>query len=272
MSGGWRFDLENYEGLAALANEQETLNLVGSYEEVTLDPRKLLKCENQGSQGSCRGHSGSTNLEWLYILATGETIQLSQAMCYYETQRLDNIRGDSGSTIYNGIILMKTKGLCTYPRWPYPPRYDNTRPADFEGVLREAATYRVGRDVRLSTYEGIRTHIGSGQGGVDLGIAWDQSYASPVVTEYRGGRGGHAIGLFALSERKDRQGRPFVWMFNSHGTRSGVDGWSEWSPSFIEGALSYRGNVFVGLSDMPHVKPREWKIEDTKAKLKWWKR
>ena len=254
----WRHDLERFDLFESLPDDSEVMHLVGSYTELPFDPRKVLKCENQGAVGSCRGHSGSTGCEWIRTLATREIgVQLSRAMMYFETQRVDSITGDRGSTIMGGVKLLRDVGICREELWPYPGRYDNNRPANWQAVLDDAAKHKVTTSNRCTSYDGVRAWLGSGQGYVDCGIPWSSAYARPVVESFSGGNGGHAIALIYISERKDRSGRPYIWMFNSHGKSSGVDGWSEWSPAFVDAAIKSRSGVFVGLSDMPNVAPRK---------------
>ena len=57
---------------------------------------------------------------------------------------------------------------------------------------------------------------------------------------------------------------------NSWGKTWGTEGWAEWSPRAIEQMLQARFSVFIGISEMPNVKPREWKLDDIKKKVKWW--
>lgn len=267
----WHYEREDWQALKDLPDETAIVSLMrsASYQEIALDPRKILKCENQGSQGSCRGHSGSTGSEWIRVLATKEfDVQLSRAMMYYETQRIDRLSGDVGSTIMGGVKLLQQTGLCIESLWPYPARYNNARPANYQQVLESAAAHKIKTATRLSTYDGIRAFLGSGQGYVDTGIAWSSAYARPVVEKWVGGNGGHAICLPNLSERKDSNGDPYVWMFNSHGESSGVAGWSEWSPAMVRAAVQQRMSVFVGLSDMPNIKPREFTLNDLKKLLR----
>jgi hypothetical protein len=271
MSGGWRHDLENWDAVGSLECVDEQLLLMAADAmEVALDPRLILTCHNQGPVGSCRGHSGSTIAEWIQVLITGEVpaVERSRAMMYYETQRIDGIRGDRGSTIMGGVKLLRDIGLCRESLWNYRPTYSPQRPSNWNEILKDAESGRVVRSVRLQSYDAVRAFLGTGQGGVDCGIMWSSAYARPVVERYNGGGGGHAIALPVLSERKDSHGRPYVWMFNSHGMQSGVNGWSEWSPSFVDAAIRSRGNVFVGLSDMPNLKPREISLDEIKKKLR----
>jgi hypothetical protein len=267
----WAVEFEDWKFLNSIDDvPKELAYLARDNGTQTLDPRKVLKTENQRNMGSCRGHSGSTGTEWLRTLATGEIgFQLSRMMMYVETQRIDGIRSDSGSTIAGGLKLLENVGLCREELWPYPSQYSQERPANWQAVLDDAAPHRIGRKQRCRTYGDVAAWAGTGQGYIDIGIPWRQEYSAPVVDVYRGGGGGfHAIALFTLSDRKDRSGRNYIWMLNSHGLNSGQQGWSEYSPSFIEGCLTHDGTVMIGVSDMPHMKGRELNAEEWKKGLR----
>lgn len=275
LPGGWRIDLEFEPNrlqrlLAMLSSDRNLLAMRGQYQEVAFDPRSVLRVEQQGSQGACAGHSLSSECEFAYMIETGDfSLQLSRAMGYYEGQRLDGIRGDNGLTIQGSVRLAKTIGICREKLWRYPSVYDNSRPANWEEVLADAAQYKIATATNLKSYDAIRTFLGSGQGGVHLGITWNASVDREVVESYsENGGGGHSIGLYSLSERKDSQGRPYCWMMNSWGSSWQGDGWAEWSPRAIEQMLAARWSVFVGLSDMPNVKPRTYTLEQLKRDLR----
>jgi hypothetical protein len=121
----WAIEYENWKFLNEIPDVPEELGfLAASVGNQTLDPRKVLKTENQARMSSCRGHSGSTGGEWLRTLATGEIgFQLSRMMMYVETQRIDGITGDRGSTIAGGLQLLENVGLCREELWPYPSAY-----------------------------------------------------------------------------------------------------------------------------------------------------
>lgn len=269
---GYRPDLEDHEFLAGLDSGARMMSDLGEYQEVRLDPRDLIKVENQGQQGSCAGHSLSSCLEWCYAIATGGTIlQLSRAMGYYEAQKLNNIVGDKGSTISAGVRLASETGLCEETLWPYPSSYNNARPRDWQGVLTNAKKYRIARAVKIRTYDEYRAFVGSGQGGVHNGISWGSGMNQAVVNTFTSGGGGHAIAGLCLSERVDSQGRPYVWIINSWGVNFGSreePGWQEWSPQFIEQALKNNWTEMIGLSDMPEAKPRKLSLDEWKKGLR----
>lgn len=265
----WEYSKEDTEFLDSLPGEDACMLMRGDYVEQSVDPRTILVVENQSSVGSCAGHSLSTNGEFIHWIVTGQTIQLSRAMAYYETQRIDGIRGDSGSTISGGIKLATSTGICREELWTYSGRYDNRRPSNYDAVLQDAANYKFGNAVRLKTYDGVRTWLGSGQGGIHTGLAWSSALGVAVVENYVAGRGGHSQAWISLSERKDRSGRPYVWVLGSYGKNFANKGWQEWSPSAIERSLQYSGTVLVGVSDMPNVQPREYTVQDWQEAIKW---
>jgi hypothetical protein len=190
-------------------------------------------------------------------------------MMYVETQRIDGIRSDRGATIGGGIKLLQSVGICLEHLWPYPSQYTQQRPSDWQAVIDSASVHRIGRTNRCRSYEDCAAWAGTGQGYIDIGIPWRSEYSAPVVDVYRGGgKGFHAISLFTLSDRKDNRGRSYIWMLNSHGLSSGTRGWSEYSPAFIDGCLSHSGTVMVGVSDLPHMVPRKFDLEQWQKGLR----
>lgn len=268
--GGWLREQEDVAFLDSLPGESAVLAMRGTYSEVKVDPREVMKVENQGSVGSCQGQDLSSVCELCYYIATGDlSLQLSRAYAYYETQRIDGINGDRGSTISGGIKLATTKGIPREELWKYSGRYENRRPSNWLEIETDAAKYRVGQSYRMTTYDGVRTFLGSGQGGVSIGISWSGEVDRPIVNSFSGaGGGGHAIALLGLSERLDTSGRPFVWMLNSWGSGWGNKGWAEWAPNAVEQMLRHRNTACFGLSDMPNVKPREYTLDNLKKDLR----
>lgn len=263
---GWRSDVEDRDSLrASCADRNAVAMLAGQYsddnEELSARIRDVMRVHNQGSQGSCRGHSGSSAAEVCLLIASGEiSTQLSPQFFYIETQKIDGIRGDAGSTIYGGIKLLETVGCCEDALWPYPqPVKYQTRPPQttIAACRQNAAAFKTRKHYDLPDYDSARTFLASGQGPIDIGIAWRKSMNSAVVSEYSGPAGGsHAVLLSCLSRRKDRSGRPFIWLLNSWGANWGNDGWSEISPATYDGFRRARGNVMVGVSDMESPTPR----------------
>jgi len=269
---GYPIELEDREYIAGLPPENNVLAMRGTYNEVRLDVRSLAIVENQASQGACAGHSLSSVLEWIYVVIRGEAkwFQLSRAMGYYEAQRINNIRGDRGSTISAGVKLAKNTGLCREELWRYPSAYNPARPANYNDVLADAANYKVGSETAITTYEGYRTFLGAGLGGIHQGIGWNSTVNRKLVESYstNGRDGGHSICALCLSTRVDSKGDPYAWILNSWNNNWGQNGWAEWSPNAIRQMLRYQHTTFVGLSDMPNVQPREYTLDDIKKDLR----
>lgn len=224
-------------------------------------------CENQGPQNSCGGNSLATDLEWIYNWATGTYVQLSRQCAYIWGQGTP--RGDNGMTIEGGVEVAANKGVPPETLWQYPnPVRYMTKPP--EGVtqqqlLEAARPFIVGGRSWCDRYDAGDAHLAGGQGVLYLGIPWRASMAQgeAVIEEFAGGyRGWHAVGVLARSPRKDRKGRRYWWLVNSHGARWGRRGLAEVSPTCVEGWFRDGGRV-CGLSDLKTPVIRQW---DYKAK------
>ena len=228
---------------------------------------KWMPMENQGRQGACAGHSLSTNAEYLYYLQTGHHIQLSRACGYYETQRIDGIRGDRGSTIQGGVKLLTRDGICTEANWPYPSGYNNRRPAGYESMPKFKCTSYV----HCKTYEDVYDHLSSKAGAIHIGIGWsgiDQQVARDgVVRQYRPGPGsgaGHSVALAGYSKEMAEELRidpdkPPIELLNSWSESWGNRGRCWVLPEAIDQMLRHRYTVFAGLTGA--VIPDEMKPE-----------
>lgn len=131
MTGDWAREQENYDFLRSLAPVPMRTAAWKSFQRPAEVDTNWHQTENQGSIGSCQGHSMSSVLERLAIV-NGEKIQLSEIFAYLATQKIDGLLGaDNGSTISGGCELAVTVGCCLeeltgYPR-SYPSRSDRER-------------------------------------------------------------------------------------------------------------------------------------------------
>ena len=267
--GGWRIDHEDAEYLDAIQSDSPVLAMRGHYNERTADPRELLKIEHQGPQGACQGHAITSVCEWCAALASGSAdLQLSRAMGYYETQRIDELKGDKGSTISGGVKLATSTGICEESLWPYPKRYNSRRPDNWQVVMDNAKQHKIMSTYRLKSYDAIRTFLGSGSGAISIGVRWGRGMSNAVLDAFAPGRGGHAVGLFSVSPRTDEHGDPYIWMMNSWGKQWANKGWSEWAPRAVRQMCRDRYTVAIGCSDMPGVEPRAFDVDDWKRELK----
>lgn len=266
---GYRPERENKQFFRRLADSNRLLKYFRTTREARLDPRKLMRVENQGRIGSCQGHSLSSVLEWCYIIASGgQQIQLSRAMAYYETQRIDGLIGrDDGSTVEGGVKLVTAgPGLCIEELWKYRDVYTPARPSNFQSeIIPNANLHKIGTALNVTAYDAGRVFLGSCMGGIHMGISWGSSMDAPVIEVFRPGRGGHSICALCLSNRVDKNGEPYWWIMNSWSEQWGsreTPGWQEWSPTAIKQMLRHQYTSMVALSDMVNVKPREFDHAD----------
>jgi len=258
---------EDREFLQSLSGGEEILKLVGHYQEQSLDPRQLIRIENQANMGSCAGHSLSSNLEWIYCLATqGQIVQLSRMAGYILAQDEDGIRSDAGSTVGGGVKVALRGGLPEEKLWPYPSSYTRQKPNN--EWHENAKQYRIERAIKITSFEQWQTWLGSGQGGIHTGISWGNSMNKAVVETFSPGGGGHSIAALCLSDRTNAQGERYSWIANSWSQSFGTNGWQEWSPTAVRQMLQHQFTEFVGMSDMPNVKPRTFSLDDLKKSLR----
>lgn len=221
---------------------------------------------------NCQGHSLSSVTEWCYAIATkGQIVQLSRAMGYYETQRIDGIKGDSGSTIDGGRELVTEIGLCEESLWKYTGKYDPRRPANWDAIIANAAKHKLAQALAVRQYEEGRVFLGSGAGGIHIGISWGNGMDTDKVETFRPGSGGHAICALCLGEEVDAKGDPYWWIMNSWSKQFGsrkYPGWQCWSPTAIRQMLAHKWTVMIGLSDMQQIKPRKFDVADWKKVLR----
>ena len=255
---GYRFDREKPEVLLATATPMPEGLMRNFSAPEEIDPRPWHRIEMQGSMGSCQGHALSSVCELAYHIATGKVIQFSPLFAYYATQQLDGLLGrDVGSTIEGGARLAKQHGLCPLEAMPYPNpvRYTGRIPAS---AWPAAEPFKIRSHAVCRSYVDVYEYLATGQGGVEIGIAWSSSLepVRGVIEQYRPGRGGHAVALLGYSRRKDSQGRKYLWLANSWDTSWGNSGWAEVAPRAIEEMLAHPQTVMIGLSDLTTPTPR----------------
>lgn len=227
-----------------------------------IDPRGKVRHDQQGSMGSCQGHSLANVCEYLRLIAKGEQRysdekQFSRLFAYLESQRIDGLLGsDRGSTISGGTRVAETIGLCSEDLLPYRTPYPrNARTLVTDQMRAAAEPFRVRSHSVLRSYRECFDYLASGVGGINIGTAWNNSfYARDGVLERVSiGRrdGGHATALLGYSTRTDREGRHYLWRLNSH-----QDDWTEIAPSVMDHLFGHQWTAAVGMSDLSTPKPR----------------
>jgi hypothetical protein len=220
--------------------------------------KDILKTENQGNIGSCQGQSLTSVMEYCYYVATSRKLQLSRWYAYRESQIIDGIRGDRGSTIAGGVQLARTKGVCTEDLCPYPSRYTSQinplGTASAAELERDASNYIIEGVVGINNINNASTFINAGLGGLHIGCAWnDNSFDGTVVERYspRGASGGHAWCIVGRGNLEDDLGTSFI-MLNSWGKNwvNSDNGFKELMPLALQDLINDNQTVVVGLSDM----------------------
>lgn len=253
--GGWAQREERYADIANTASPLLYSSMQDAELPDMVDVSDWQPIEDQGNQGACQGHALSSVVEVSRVRSGAPHLQLSRAGAYYETQRLDKISGDRGSTIEGGIRLARETGLVSEADWPYPSRYDNRRPPGYESMVK----YKVGGHSSITIWEEAIKHIGL-IGGISIGISWGDEIDSQVsrtgILDSFTGRGGdgHAVALlgyrdthFDGSTLKSRH----IELYNSWSQRWGFRGRCLVSKRAFDAMLNHKWTVMVGLHGAP---------------------
>lgn len=250
---GWNYerDLEMLPKLvASSADVAPLLNADPDAMPEVIDPRKWHRQETQ-QRNDCQGFASSSADEASFLLETGSVVQFSPHFAYITAQNIDGIRTDSGSTISGGVEASMEVGACPLDLCPYPASYTRQIP---RAAYEAAANYRIQSKAVLTNYDAVRAWIGQGAGGVVWGIMWRFEESSPFVCErFIGGQAPHATAILGYSERKDRSGRPYLWVANSGWPRPGF---YEVSPDAVNRAAEDKFTMIVGRSGMAVPAPR----------------
>jgi hypothetical protein len=190
-------------------------------------PWEFHRLENQGSLGSCRGHSGATSLERLQYIRDGEVIEMSNIFMYLATQKRDGLLGrDAGSTMVNGAKQLMEEGVCPLS---FAPNITNAYPNGnmIRSILSQknyaaASKHKIKGFVKTTSFEQTIDFIGGG-GTVDTGMIWGvkmvphtgkhSNKIKYAVTSFQPtGRGGHAVAFNGYCLEPE----PFIIVSNSH--------------------------------------------------------
>lgn len=258
---GYNPQLENRDEIANTATAMAfSMSDFEAPEE--LDPRPLVRHDNQGNMGSCGGFGNTNCGELLWAYATGSMSndrQYSQLFSYLEAQRLDGLIGrDAGSTISSGLKISKEIGYLESKFLPYSTPYPSNARSVVTDAMRKQASgaegFRVKSHAWLESYDAIFQYLASQYGAVYVGTIWNDSfYGRGGVLEsinLRNG-GGHAYAFLGYSKRKDSKGRNYIWRLNSH-----QDSWTEIAPSVIDALCRHQWTSIVGISDLSTPGPR----------------
>lgn len=252
---GYPLALERREELQKNSYDLEKFRQLtqGDFPE-EINPLDWHHIEYQKTMGSCQGFAQSSVLEMAYRIKTNSIIQFSPLFAYYATQKIDRLNGrDIGSTIAGGAQCATTLGGCPLELMPYPEpvRYNWHLP---QNCIEAASKYKAGYQLMCKTYDDCLKFLGSGQGGILIGIGWNDSM-TPDRNGYikdcnTYGGGGHALAILGYTKEKDDYGYPYLWMANSWDVNWGFKGYAKISSRVVTKHITNPMGVFIGLSDL----------------------
>lgn len=227
-----------------------------------VDPRKLVRHDQQFDMGSCGGFGNTGVGEILYAYASGEKQwrpdrQFSPLFAYLEAQRFDGLIGaDKGSTISGHLKVAREIGYCPESVLPYRTPYPRNARSLITAAMRQAAApFKVRSHTWLDGYTPIFNYLAARIGGCLVGTPWNDSFYAPngVLERISFTRrdGGHAYSFLGYSKRKDSRGRNYLWRLNSH-----KDSFIEVAPSVVDQLCGHEYTSVVGMSDLSIPEPR----------------
>lgn len=249
---GWDYQNEDRQELA----RSSVTPVYGDVDLKTAKPlgvREWMRIENQKQLGACAGFSRSTVAELCYWLATKSVIQFSPMFCYITGQMIDGINGDRGSTISGHLKAAKQYGHCLEETMKYTGVYSRNIP---QAAYTEGLNFQCLNGSKLTAYKDVAAYIAQGTGAVMMGVIMTRQNG-PVIEKWSFDGGGHGMPWVDISERRDRNGNPYLLRPNSWGTTWGDDGWQEDSPYAVEQIINHQYSEVIGLTDMESPMPRK---------------
>lgn len=242
---GLRLDLEQPQLMAANQAPDPKLAIV-DYKSLpkSMGVANWMQIEDQGQEGSCRGHSTTSCMELAYWRETkGKVIQYSRQFSYLSGQKIDGIAGDNGSSMTGGSQAAIKYGMplesdYQYPiGGRYPPGGYLAIPATVWTAAKATtlASYRI-----LKSYDEVMSWLKEGIGGVGIGIPYTDALESDPIKVDRydprePSKGGHAMAwLDWNTEFRDSRGRPYIDNFNSWKDKWGYHGRKFFHPDVVE--------------------------------------
>lgn len=218
--------------------------------------------DDQMRMNSCVGHGLTTALEKVIYMKTRTPTQLSRLYAYRMAQAETGIRSDSGAQL-SGALKASLKGICREAVFPYGPY--NTPIT--QAAKDDAKKWVVVGHIKVPNYQSWRTALGGNIAGIMTASSW------PIEVDRNGyarryhpmGRGGHCYAAMFLADTADANGRPDVWMVNSHLGNFTF----KVSATFVDQLVGQNPYESVGFTDMevPVPRPINW-LEDNPWYLK----
>ncbi len=222
-----------------------------------------LTIRQQGATNSCAGHGTVHAAMQAAYMQSGQRYDLSPWWCYVQAQRYGgNIGRDAGAYLGGACKAVKAVGIAPAKLAPNTQRYYTDFSDEAERAAKEVMVLHT-IDIERGGYEALRLLLGQQMGAGVFAVNWPLSFSGEGDVEtYRGGPYGHAMAWVALSERKDDQGRPWVWCANSHPTHTKY----EMSPTAVEQIIQRDEWGCWGVSTMTVMRPVvDWRKRELMA-------
>lgn len=231
--------LEAQHKLALNTMVRATCSVHASEMPERIDHRDTIPTNDQGPFNSCDGNSVDFCTQVDHLLTTGIVVNTSARFAYLAARMKDQqIEGrddngaDAGASISGGILAARDFGSvleADFPYWKFDwnsgaaEQFDSRIPAN---VMEKASKHRVQSVTPvLWQWAEMLPLIATGQASFSIGIMWNgdlRGYrGSSPITSYRGGDGGHALGV---CEYEWVNGERWPRVRNSHGKNWGDRG------------------------------------------------
>lgn len=208
-----------------------------------------MQHDNQSGLNSCVGHGLTNALEKVVYMKTGVATQLSRLFAYKVAQKATGIRGDSGAHLSGATKAAKQYGICREEVFPYGPYSKQLT----QEAYKDAEDWKVTQHIKVPNYDAWRTGLGGNICGIMTASKWPIEISNGYARRYLPrGNGGHCYAALFLADTQDAQGRPDVWMFNSHRGNFTFRA----SSTFVEELLGRNPNESVGFTDLTVIAPR----------------
>lgn len=211
-----------------------------------------LAIKQQGATNSCAGHGTAHAAMQAAYMQSGQNYDLSPWWCYIQAQRHSGGTGsDSGAYLGGCCKAVQAVGIAPAKLAPNTQRYYTTFSAEATAAAQEVKVLHT-IDLEKGGYDALRLLLGQQMGAAVFAVDWPLAFdADGNVSRYSGGRFGHAMAWVGLSERKDSQGRPWVWCGNSHPVHTKY----EMSPTAVQQIIDRDDWGAFGISTMTVMKP-----------------
>lgn len=193
---------------------------------------KCPTAKDQGPIGSCVGHGVAEAVSMAYFAATGQHLDLSRLMIYYNARAKEgNEAYDAGCQIVDAVSEMGSLGSCLETMWPYITANYRFKPCP--DAYKQAGDHRALQSLKVDNTDGrsIRLSLTNGSpvimGALVYSAIQDLDVRNNVLPMPRSGErpiGGHCMLIVGHDDATQR-----YLVLNSWGLGWGVLGFC-WIP------------------------------------------